>query len=60
VVDKCNTALQKVVADPAVKKRIEDTGSIINVNGSEAFAKEIRAEYTVYKDVVAKQKLQLD
>ena len=60
VVDKYNAALQKVVADPAVKKRIEDTGSIINVNGYEAFAKEIKAEYTVYKEVVAKQKLQLD
>jgi len=60
VVDKYNAALQKVVADPAVKKRIEDTGSIINVNGSEAFTKEIKAEYTVYKEVVAKQKLQLD
>ena len=60
VVEKYNLALQKVVTDPAVKKRIEDTGSIINVNGSEAFAKEIKAEYTVYKEVVAKQKLQLD
>ena len=60
IVDKYTAALQKVVTDPAVKKRIEDTGSIINVNGSEAFAKEIKAEYTVYKEVVAKQKLQLD
>ncbi len=46
--------------DPGVKQRIEDTGSIINVNGPEAFAKEIKAEYTLYKEVVAKQKLQLD
>ncbi|WP_251371461.1 tripartite tricarboxylate transporter substrate binding protein BugE [Polynucleobacter sp. VK25] len=60
IVDKYNAALQKAVADPAVKKRIEDTGSLINVNGPEAFAKEIKAEYTVYKEVVAKQKLQLD
>jgi len=59
-VDKFTAALQKVVTDPAVKKRIEDTGSLINVNGSEAFAKEIKAEYNVYKEVVAKQKLQLD
>ena len=49
-----------VVNDPAVKKRIEDTGSIINVNGPEAFTKEIKAEYTVYKEVVSKQKLVLD
>jgi len=60
VVEKYYAAVQKVVTDPAVKKRIEDTGSIINVNGPEAFSKEIKAEYTVYKEVVAKQKLQLD
>ena len=60
VVNKYNAALQKVVADPAVKKRIEDTGSIINVNWFEAFSKEIKAEYYVYKEVVAKQKLQID
>jgi tripartite-type tricarboxylate transporter receptor subunit TctC len=60
VVDKYYAALKVVTADPAVKKRIEDTGSIINVNGPEAFAKEMKAEYTVYKEVVAKQKLTLD
>ena len=60
IAEKYTAALQKVVTEPAVKKRIEDTGSIINVNGPEAFAKEIKAEYVVYKEVVAKQKLQLD
>lgn len=60
VVDKYYAALKVVTNDPAVKKRIEDTGSIINVNGPEAFAKEIKAEYMVYKEVVAKQKLVLD
>ncbi len=60
VVDKYYAALQKAVADPAVLKRIEETGSIINVNGPDAFSKEIKAEYAVYKEVVAKQKLQLD
>jgi tripartite-type tricarboxylate transporter receptor subunit TctC len=60
VVDKYYAALKVVVNDPSVKKRIEDTGSIINVNGPDAFAKEIKAEYTVYKEVVVKQKLVLD
>ena len=60
IVDKYYAALQKVVADPAVLKRIEETGSIINVNGPDAFSKEIKAEYAVYKEVVDKQKLQLD
>ena len=60
ITDKIYAATQKAVTEPAVRKRIEDTGSIINVNGPEEFAKEIKAEYTVYKDVVAKQKLQID
>ena len=60
IVEKIYVATQKAVTEPAVRKRIEDTGSIINVNGPEEFAKEIKAEYTVYKEVVAKQKLQID
>ena len=60
VVDKIYAAAQKVVQDPAVKKRIEETGSIINVNGPEAFSKEIASEYSTYKGVVAKQKLELE
>ena len=60
ITDKIYAATQKAVTEPAVRKRIEDTGSIINVNGPDEFAKEIKAEYTVYKDVVAKQKLQID
>ena len=60
ITDKIYAATQKAVTEPTVRKRIEDTGSIINVNGPEEFAKEIKAEYTVYKEVVAKQKLQID
>ncbi|MCE7529245.1 tripartite tricarboxylate transporter substrate binding protein BugE [Polynucleobacter sp. IMCC 29146] len=60
IVEKIYVATQKAVTEPAVRKRIEDTGSIINVNGPEEFAKEIKAEYTVYKEVVVKQKLQID
>lgn len=60
VVDKYCSALKVVVNDPAVKKRIEDTGSIINASGPEAFSKEIKAEFAVYKEVVAKLKLALD
>jgi tripartite-type tricarboxylate transporter receptor subunit TctC len=60
VVDKIYTATQKSALDPAVKKRIEETGSIINVNGPEAFSKEIASEYATYKEVVTKQKLELE
>lgn len=60
VVDKINAGVRKVLEDPAVRKRIEDTGSIIVANTPEQFADQIKAEYAVYKQVVQKQKLTLD
>ena len=60
VVDKVNAGVKKSVEDPAVRKRIEDTGSLIVANTPEQFAAQIKAEYEVYKQVVAKQKLKLD
>jgi tripartite-type tricarboxylate transporter receptor subunit TctC len=60
VVDKVNAAVRKALEDPAVKKRIEDTGSIVIANSPEQFAEQIRAEYAVYKKVVESAKLQLD
>lgn len=60
VVDKVNAALRATVAMPDVRKRIEDTGSIIIANSPDEFAAQIRAEFDVYKRVVAQQKLTLD
>ncbi|MGY4828437.1 tripartite tricarboxylate transporter substrate binding protein BugE [Sphaerotilaceae bacterium SBD11-9] len=60
VVEKIHSAVKKTVEDPAVKKRIEDTGSLIVANTPEQFAEQIKAEFEVYKKVVAQQKLQLD
>lgn len=60
VVDKVNAAVRKALEDPAVKKRIEDTGSIVIANSPEQFAEQIRAEYAVYKKVVESAKLKLD
>ena len=60
VVDKVNAAVRKAVEMPDVKKRIEDTGSIIIANTPEQFAAQIAAELDVYKKVVAQQKLKLD
>ena len=60
VVDKLNEATRKSLEEPAVRKRIEDTGSIIVGNTPEQFAQQIKAEFDVYKDVVKKQKLTLD
>ena len=60
IVDKINAATLKVLQDPAIRKRIEDTGSLIIGNTPAEFSAQIAAEYNVYKDVVAKQKLALE
>ena len=60
VVDKVNAAVKKALEDPAVKKRIEDTGSIVIGNTPEQFADQIKAEFEVYKKVVDTAKLKLD
>ncbi len=60
VVDKVNAAVRKTLEDPAVKKRIEETGSLVIGNTPEQFAAQIADEFAVYKRVVAAQKLTLD
>ncbi len=60
VVDKINAGVRKALEDPAVKKRIEETGSFIIGNTPEQFAAQIKAEYEVYKKVVDTAKLKLD
>ena len=60
VVDKISTAVKKTLEDPAVKKRIEETGSLIVANSPADFAAQIAAEFEVYKKVVALQKLTLE
>ncbi len=60
VVDKVNAAVKATVALPDVKKRIEDTGSIIIANSPDEFAAQIKAEFAVYKKVVETAKLTLE
>lgn len=60
VVDKVNAGVLKALADPAVKKRIEDTGSIVVGNTPAQFSAQIKAEFEVYKKVVDTAKLKLD
>ncbi len=60
VVDKVNAAVRKVLEDPAVKKRIEETGSLIIGNTPEQFAAQIKAEFEVYKKVVETANLRLE
>jgi tripartite-type tricarboxylate transporter receptor subunit TctC len=60
VVDKIAAAMKKTAELPEVRKRIEDTGSLLILNTPEQFTAQIRAEYDVYKKVVAQQKLTLE
>jgi tripartite-type tricarboxylate transporter receptor subunit TctC len=60
VVDKVNAAVKATVALPDVKKRIEDTGSIVVANSPAEFGEQIKAEFAVYKKVVETAKLKLD
>lgn len=60
VVDKVYGAVKKALEDPGVRKRIEDTGSLIVGNSPDEFAAQMKAELAVYKTVVAKQGLTLN
>jgi tripartite-type tricarboxylate transporter receptor subunit TctC len=60
VVDKVAAAIRTTANLPDVKKRIEDTGSLMILNTPEQFAAQIAAEFEVYKKVVAQQKLTLE
>jgi tripartite-type tricarboxylate transporter receptor subunit TctC len=60
VVDKLANSVKKALEDPGVKKRIEETGSLLIGNTPEQFAAQIKAELEVYKTVVVKQALKVE
>ena len=60
IVDKVHAAVKKTLEVPEVKKRIEDTGSLIIANSPAEFAEQIKAELIVYKKVVQLQRLTLE
>ncbi|MEP6965796.1 MAG: tripartite tricarboxylate transporter substrate-binding protein, partial [Polaromonas sp.] len=60
VVEKVSAGVKKALEDPATRKRIEDTGSLIVANTPEQFAAQIKAEYQVYKKVVETSRLTLE
>ena len=60
IVDKVNVAVKKTLEDSSVKKRIEDTGSLVVANTPEQFARQIADEFAIYRQVVVKQKLTLE
>ncbi|MEY4882797.1 MAG: hypothetical protein RIS34_651 [Pseudomonadota bacterium] len=60
VVDKVNAGVRKALEDPAVRKRIEDTGSVVLGNTPEQFAQQMKEELEVYRKVVQTAKLKLE
>ena len=60
VVDKVAAAVRRTAELPDVKKRIEDTGSVLILNTPDEFARQISAEFEVYKNVVVKQGLKIE
>lgn len=60
VVTKVHDAVKKTLELPDVRKRIEDTGSIVVANTPAEFAEQIKNELMVYKKVVVLQRLKLD
>lgn len=60
IVDTVHAAVKKVLANPAVQKSIDGTGSVILGNTPEQFAEQIKTEFSLYKQVVKTQNLSLD
>lgn len=60
LVEKINGAALKALQDPGVRKRIEDTGSVVVGGSPEQFAQQIASEYKVYRQTVERQQLKPD
>jgi tripartite-type tricarboxylate transporter receptor subunit TctC len=60
VVERISSGVKKALEEPGVRKRIEDTGSLVIANTPEQFQAQIKAEFEIYKKVVDTQKLTLD
>ena len=60
VVDTISAGVKKSLEDPAIRKRIEDTGSLVIANTPEQFSEQIKSEFEVYKKVVTSAKLKFD
>jgi tripartite-type tricarboxylate transporter receptor subunit TctC len=60
VVDKVSAAAKKALEDANVRKRIEETGSLVVANSPAEFGDQIKAEFEIYKKIVQAQNLKLD
>jgi tripartite-type tricarboxylate transporter receptor subunit TctC len=60
VVEKIRAAATRTLADPETRKRLMDTGSVIDGGSAGQFAQKIAREQVLRKEIVRKQKLTLD
>ncbi|KAF1021651.1 MAG: hypothetical protein GAK30_01711 [Paracidovorax wautersii] len=60
VVDRLHAGVIEVLKDPAVRKRIEDTGSIVIGNTPAEFTTQIKEEFATYHKVVKDANLKLE
>ena len=60
VVEKIRAAAIRTLAEPETKKRLTESGALIDGGSAEAFAQKIAREQVLRRDIVRKQKLTLD
>ncbi|MFT4191450.1 MAG: tripartite tricarboxylate transporter substrate binding protein BugE [Comamonas sp.] len=60
VVERLHAGVLEVLKDPAVRKRIEDTGSIVIGNSPAEFTQQIKDEFSTYQKVVKESNLKLE
>jgi tripartite-type tricarboxylate transporter receptor subunit TctC len=60
IVAKINTAVRRSVEEPAVRKRLEDSGIVVVASSPEDFAAEIKTMFEQAKKVVVERKLTLE
>lgn len=60
IVEKIHAAAKKTLADPLVRKRIEESGAEVIGSTPEQFASQIKSELASYKGVVTRRRLSFD
>ncbi|MCW5657806.1 MAG: tripartite tricarboxylate transporter substrate binding protein BugE [Burkholderiaceae bacterium] len=60
VVDRIHRGAKAALASADVRKRIEDTGSLVIGNAPAQFAQQMKEELALYRDVVKRQSLKLE
>ena len=60
VIDKLNRALNQVLADPEIVKRLEDHGADVETSTPEAFGALVKTELDKWKSVVQRARLTAD